>query len=64
MDKTIAKMVDFCERIELTKELPTVKKTSHKKTGRDHSKSGKKEARGNFKHLQLHVVWTKQNSQY
>ena len=42
MDRTITELVDFCNRVELTKELLVVKKTSHEKTGRDHNKSGKK----------------------
>ena len=42
MDGTIAELVDFCERIESTKELPVVKKTNHEKTGKDHNKSNKK----------------------
>ena len=45
MDRTIKELVDFCKRIKSTKELPTVKKTSHKKTGRDHKKSDKKGVR-------------------
>ena len=42
MDETIAELVDFCERIELIKELPAVEKLSHEKTRKDHNKGGKK----------------------
>ena len=42
MDRTIAELVNFCERIKLTKELPTGKKTSRGKTGKDHNKGSKK----------------------
>ena len=42
MDGTIAELVNSCKRIKSTKELPVVKKPSHKKTGKDHNKGGKK----------------------
>ena len=42
MDETITELVNFCKRIEPTEQLPADKKTSHKKTGRDYNKSGKK----------------------
>ena len=42
MEGTIVELVDSCKRIELTKELPAIKKTSHEKNGKDHNKSGKK----------------------
>ena len=45
MDGIIAELDNFCKRIELTKELPVVKKTSHEKTGKDHNKGGKKGAK-------------------
>ena len=42
MDGTIAELVNTCKRIKWTKELPVVKKPSHDKTQKDHSKGNKK----------------------
>ena len=42
MDKTIAELVDFCKIIELTKELPMVKKSNQDKTRKDSNKGGNK----------------------
>ena len=45
MDGTIAELVNFFKKVKSTKELPVVKKSSHKKTRKYHSKGGKKGAK-------------------
>ena len=42
MDRIIADLSNFCECIELTKDLPLTKKPNHKKTGKGQDKNGKK----------------------
>ena len=42
MDGTIADLVNFCKRIELTKDLPLTKKPGHKKTRKGQEKGKKK----------------------
>ena len=58
MDGTIVGLVDFCKRIQLTKELPVVKKSSHNKTRKSHNNSNKKESKNRNPKGEVQVLTT------